>query len=107
MEAYLVWLFAALFVVLGLLVRKNPKLIAGYNTMSPERQKKVDVDVEGLRTFMCRVFCMIGVLLVLCHYLLVLAGMSGQIALLLSVVLVPMLGAFYILIAAQRYDRGR
>lgn len=105
MEAYLVWLFAALFVVLGLLVRKNPKLIAGYNTMSPERQKKVDV--KGLRTFMCRAFCMIGVLLVLCHYLLVLAGMSGQIALLLSVVLVPMLGAFYILIVAQRYDRGR
>ena len=105
MEAYLVWLFAALFVVLGLLVRKNPKLIAGYNTMSSERQKKVDV--EGLRTFMCRAFCMIGVLLVLCHYLLVLAGMSGQIALLLSVVLVPMLGAFYILIAAQRYDRWR
>ena len=81
MEAYLVWLFAALFIVLGLLVRKNPKLIAGYNTMSPERQKKVDV--EGLRTYMCRVFCMIGVLLVLCHYLLVLAGMRGQIALLL------------------------
>ena len=37
MEAYLVWLFAALFVVLGLLVRKNPKLIAGYNTMSSAR----------------------------------------------------------------------
>ena len=48
MEAYLVWLFAALFIVLGLLVRKNPKLIAGYNTMSPERQKKVDVDEDDV-----------------------------------------------------------
>ena len=98
-------IFSAFFILLGLLVWRFPKLIAGYNTMTPEQQKKVDV--KGLKAFMCRVFCMIGVLLVLCHYLLVLAGMRGQIALLLSVVLVPMLGAFYILIAAQRYDRGR
>lgn len=37
MDSLIVWLFAALFVLLGLLVRKYPKLIAGYNTMSPER----------------------------------------------------------------------
>ena len=36
-------IFSAFFILLGLLVWRFPKLIAGYNTMTPEQQKKVDV----------------------------------------------------------------
>lgn len=36
-------LFSAFFILLGLLVWRFPKLIAGYNTMTPEQQKKVDI----------------------------------------------------------------
>lgn len=105
MHPFIVWFFAVLFIVLGLLVRKYPKLIAGYNTMPPERRQKVDA--KGLAAFMCRAFCVIGLLVLLVHYLLVWGGMDVRVAVLVSIVAVPMLGVFYILIGAQRYDHGR
>lgn len=105
MDAFVVWLFAVLFVVLGLLVRRYPKLIAGYNTMSPERRQKVDV--RGLAAFTCRALCAIGLLVLLVHYLLVWGGIGLRAAVLVSTLAVPMLGASYILIGAQRYDHGR
>ena len=36
-------IFSAFFILLGFLVWRFPKLIAGYNTMTSEQQKKVDV----------------------------------------------------------------
>ena len=98
MDSLFVWFFAALFVLLGLLVRKYPKLIAGYNTMSPERQKQVDV--KGLTAFMCRAFCVIGLLITLVYYLL-LWGV------LVSVIAVPVVGSVVMVAGAQCYDHGR
>ncbi len=100
----LIGLLAVLFVVLGLLTRKYPKLIAGYNTMSPERQRQVDV--KGLSAFMCRSFIVTGLFLVLVYYLLLRSGLEKQVAFLVTIILVSMLGALYILIGAQRYDHG-
>ena len=91
MDSLFVWLFAAIFVLLGLLVRKYPKLIAGYNTMSPERQKLVDV--KGLTAFMCRAFCIIGLLIILVYYLLLWGGMAEMAAVLVSVIAVPVVGS--------------
>lgn len=105
MDAFVVWLLAVLFVVLGLLVRKYPKLIAGYNTMSLERQKKVDA--KGLAAFKCRSFCMMGLFVVVLYYLLMWGGMDREAAVLVSMLLVPILGAVYIQVGAQRYDHGR
>ena len=105
MDNLVVWLFAALFVLLGLLVRKYPKLIAGYNTMSPERQKLVDV--KGLTTFMCRAFCIIGLLIILVYYLLLWGGMAEMAAVLVSVIAVPVVGSVVMVAGAQRYDHGR
>lgn len=105
MDAFVVWLLAVLFVVLGLLVRKYPKLIAGYNTMSLERQKKVDT--KGLAAFMCRSFCMMGLLVVVVYYLLTWGGMNREAAVLVPMSLVPMLGAVYILVGVQRYEHVR
>lgn len=104
MDSLVVWLFAAFFVLLGLLVRRYPKLIAGYNTMSPERQKLVDV--KGLTVFMCRAFCIIGLLVVLVYYLLLWGGMTEMAAVLVSVIAVPVVGSVVMVAGAQRYDHG-
>lgn len=101
MDSLFVWLFAAIFVLLGLLVRKYPKLIAGYNTMSPERQKLVDV--KGLTTFMCRAFCVIGLLVVLLLW----DGIAEMAARLVSIIAVPVVGSVVMVAGAQRYDHGR
>lgn len=105
MDSLFVWLFAAIFVLLGLLVRKYPKLIAGYNTMSPERQKLVDV--KGLTAFMCRTFCIIGLLVVLVYYLLLWDGIAEMAARLVSIIAVPVVGSVVMVAGAQRYDHGR
>lgn len=105
MDSLFVWLFAAIFVLLGLLVRKYPKLIAGYNTMSPERQMLVDV--KGLTAFMCRAFCIIGLLVVLVYYLLLWDGMAEMAAGMVSVIAVPVVGSVVMVAGAQRYDHGR
>lgn len=105
MDSLFVWLFAAIFVLLGLLVRKYPKLIAGYNTMSPERQKQVDV--KGLTAFMCRTFCIIGLLVVLVYYLLLWDGIAEMAARLVSIIAVPVVGSVVMVAGAQRYDHGR
>lgn len=104
MDSLLVWLFAAFFVLLGLLVCKYPKLIAGYNTMSPERQKLVDV--KGLTAFMCRAFCIIGLLVVLVYYLLLWGGMAEMVARMVSIIAVPIVGSVVMVAGAQRYDHG-
>lgn len=105
MDSLFVWLFAAIFVLLGLLVRKYPKLIAGYNTMSPERQKLVDV--KGLTTFMGRAFCVIGLLVVLVYYLLLWDGIAEMAARQVSIIAVPVVGSVVMVAGAQRYDHGR
>lgn len=104
MDSLVVWLFAALFVLLGLLVRKYPKLIAGYNTMSPEQQKLVDV--KGLTAFMCRSFCIIGLLVLLVYYLLLWGGMAEMAAVLVSIIAVSVVGSVVMVTGAQRYDHG-
>ena len=105
MDSLFVLLFAAIFVLLGLLVRKYPKLIAGYHTMSPERQKLVDV--KGLTAFMCRAFCVIGLLVVLVYYLLLWDGIAEMAARLVSIIAVPVVGSVVMVAGAQRYDHGR
>ena len=105
MDSLFVWFFAAIFVLLGLLVRKYPKLIAGYNTMSPERQMLVDV--KGLTAFMCRAFCVIGLLVVLVYYLLLWDGIAEMAARLVSIIAVPVVGSVVMVAGAQRYDHGR
>lgn len=96
-------IFSAFFILLGLLVWRFPKLMAGYNTMTPEQQKKVDV--KALKTFMCRVFCAIG-LLVFVGYLLLRLFMNETSAINISSIIVPIIGVIYLLAGAQRYDHN-
>lgn len=65
------------------------------------------VDVKGLTTFMCRAFCIIGLLVVLVYYLLLWDGMAEMAAGMVSVIAVPVVGSVVMVAGAQRYDHGR
>lgn len=93
---------AAMLVLIGLLVLKFPKLIAGYNTMTPEQQKKVDI--KRLKTFMCRAFCVMGIAILLVSLLLQPFTSDMIISLVSVLILVP--GTIYMIIKAQRYDHN-
>ena len=93
---------AAMLVLIGLLVLKFPKLIAGYNTMTPEQQKKVDI--KRLNTFMCRAFCVMGIAILLVSLLLQPFTSDMIISLVSVLILVP--GTIYMIIKAQRYDHN-
>lgn len=71
--------------------------------MTSEQQKKVDV--KGLKSFMCRVFCAIGVL-VFVSYLLLRLFMDEASAINISSIVVPIIGVIYLLAGAQRYDHN-
>ena len=64
-----VLIIAAVLFVLGMLVRKYPNLIAGYNTMTAEQKK--NVDVKGLSNFMRRSLCVIAVLMIVSYFVMV------------------------------------
>ncbi|MCS3284297.1 DUF3784 domain-containing protein [Bacteroides salyersiae] len=61
---------AFILIGLGVLVKRFPILIAGYNTMSKE--EKMNVDVKGLSAFMC--YSLVGMGTVPCTCLLHLFG---------------------------------
>ena len=86
-----VLIIAAVLFVLGMLVRKYPNLIAGYNTMTAEQKK--NVDVKGLSNFMCRSLCVIAVLMIVSDFVMVAR-------------LIPIIGSIYMVVKAQRYDRN-
>lgn len=72
--------------------------------MTPMQQKKVDI--KGLQTFMCRAFCLMGILTFII-YIIIRFITDEKTALLAATIPVPFLGVFYILIGAQRYDHNK
>ena len=56
-------LAGAFVIVCSLLVKRFPMLISGYNTLPKEKRKNVDID--GLSSFMRRHLVIIGGLLIL------------------------------------------
>ncbi len=54
-------------IALGFLVKKYPNLIAGYNTMSKEKKK--NVDINGLSSFMRTGFIILGLVIIVGYYL--------------------------------------
>jgi len=61
---------ALILIVLGLLIKhgKMYNAIAGYNTMSPQEKKKVDI--VGFSTLMRNSFVIMGALIIAVHYML-------------------------------------
>lgn len=91
------------FVGLGYLVKANPGLIAGYNTMSDAKKK--NVDIEGLSAFMKKGLIMIGILIIAAYGLLNLLNLDAF----FSMALLPIIlgGTGYMVLKSQKYDHNK
>ena len=88
-------------IILGLLVKKYPALIAGYNTMSDK--EKALTDIDGLSS-MIRAGCIImGIVLCISELLLQITELSGfSVGVMISILT---LGAFCMAFLAQGYRK--
>ena len=102
-EIFIHILTGVFLIVVGLLVKRFPMLIAGYNTMPAEKKK--NVDIAGLSSFMRRHLVIIGALWVLLAVVLNLTGQQDA----LPVVYVIYLPVYvvWMLVRAQRYDHNK
>jgi len=97
-------LIVGLFLIgIGFLVKSAPDLIAGYNTMP--KDKKKNVDIEGLSTFMRNGLITIGLSIIIGYYLFKWIGFT-KIANSM-ILIVTLVGVSILVIKAQRFDHNR
>ena len=96
-------LAGAFVIVCSLLVKRFPMLISGYNTLPKEKRKNVDID--GLSSFMRRHLVIIGGLLILFTTILELTGQPEAFSIILAVYL-PVY-VIWMVVRAQRYDHNK
>ncbi len=97
----LLHLFTGLFfIVLGFLVRAFPDLIAGYNTMPPERKKHIDMD--GLSRFIRNGLIIMGLAMMVGYLLFNWAGWTFMANMVL--IIVVFVGAAVLMLASARFD---
>lgn len=101
-EIFIYTLAGAFLIVCGLLVKRFPMLISGYNTMPAEKKK--NVDIEGLSSFMRRHLVIIGALWALLAVVLNLTGRQKALPV-IYVIYVPVY-VVWMMIRAQRYDHN-
>lgn len=101
-ELFIHTLTGALLIVVGLLVKRFPMLIAGYNTL-PSAKKK-NVDIEGLASFMRRHLVIIGALWALLAVTLTLTGQQDALPV-IYMIYVPVY-VVWMLVRAQRFDHN-
>ncbi|MDR4987780.1 MAG: DUF3784 domain-containing protein [Bacteroidales bacterium] len=87
----------------GFLVKSAPGLIAGYNTMPKE--KKAQVDIKGLSTFMRNALILIGLVLIAGYFLFKWLGLPVIANSLL--LFVPLFGSAIAVIKAQKFDHNK
>ena len=95
-------LAGAFVIVCGLLVKRFPMLIAGYNTMPPAKKK--NVDIGGLSSFMRRHLVIMGALWILFTVVLELTDQTDTLAVIYVIYLLPYV--VWMLVRAQRYDHN-
>jgi len=86
----------------GFLVKSSPNLIAGYNTMSEEKKK--NVDIEWLSTYMRNGMILIGSSIIVGYYLFKWLGFANFASSLIMVI--TMVGVTFMVINAQSFDRN-
>lgn len=97
-------LIIGLFMIgVGFAVKAMPMLIAGYNTMPKEKRKNVDID--GLSTFMRNGFIAIGTAIIIGYYLSMWAGFIALANLMILIVTVS--GVAILIFRAQRFDHNK
>jgi len=97
-------LIVGLFMIgIGFLVKSAPDLIAGYNTMS--KDKKKNVDIEGLSTFMRNGLITIGLSIIIGYYLFAWIGFT-MIANSM-ILIVTLVGVTILIVNAQKFDHNK
>lgn len=92
-----------LMIGIGFLIKSFPNLIAGYNTMS--KDKKKNVDIEGLSTFMRNGLIAIGLTIIIGYYLFKWIGLTTIANLMIPTV--TLVGVTFLIIEAQKFDHNR
>lgn len=97
-------LIVGLFMIgIGFLVKSSPDLIAGYNTMSKDNKK--NVDIEGLSTFMRNGLITIGLSIIIGYYLFKWIGFKMIASSMLFIV--TLVGVTILVIKAQKFDHNK
>ena len=91
-----------LFVGIGFLVKYQPNVIAGYNTMS--REKKKNVDIDGLSAFMKKGFIILGILIMISSVFTKISYFEAYVPLIM--IFLILVGVVVIVIKAQKYDHN-
>jgi hypothetical protein len=88
---------------MGFLVKSSPNLIAGYNTMP--KDKKKNVDIVGLSTFMRNSLIIIGLSIIVGYYLFKWIGFTTIAN--SMILIVTLIGVTIMVINAQRFDHSK
>lgn len=99
------WGMSLFLIAMGALCRKYPDLIAGYNTMNPEKKK--NVDAKGLGKHMCYGMGWTAVACLVCFYLLKFVELNDVARFLIPYLGVLIVGLIIVSITAQKYDHNR
>jgi len=88
---------------IGFLVKSTPDLIAGYNTMP--KDKKKNVNIEGLSTFMRNGLITIGLSIIIGYYIFKWIGFTMIANSMIPIV--TLVGVIILVINAQRFDHNK
>lgn len=95
------YLFIGLsLIALGLLVKKFPNLIAGYNTMTKEQ--KENIDIKGLSTNMRNAFILTGLVVIIGFYSLAHFELYRTAEYVANATII--VGIVYVLATSKKYD---
>lgn len=95
--------YGLIFIGIGFLVKAAPDLIAGYNTMSKEQRKKVDI--EGLSTFARKALIITGIAIIIGYNVFHWLGLAGwDIAIMITV---SFTGPVVIVVKRRQYDHNK
>ncbi len=97
-------IIVGLFMIgIGFLVKSTPSLIAGYNTMSEDKKK--NVDIVGLSTYMRNSLIIIGLSIIAGYYLFKWIGFAVIAE--SMILIVTLIGVLIMVINAQRFDKNK
>ena len=88
---------------MGFLVKSTPSLIAGYNTMSDDKKK--NVDIVGLSTYMRNSLIIIGLSIIAGYYLFKWIGFAVIAD--SMILIITLIGVLIMVINAQRFDKNK
>ena len=92
------------FIGIGFLVKSSPDLIAGYNTMS--REKKKNVDIVGLSTFIKKGFIIMGITMIILSLFIKVLHLK-EIFSVWVMTFITVVGTIFLAIRAQKFDGNK